>query len=124
MNPLKVFCKPSSEKPANAIEEIPVPWSSSVLMVCTKCGKRLADEKLANTPEEWRRHLKSLARTNQKTQGMRVVNTSCLGPCPENRIAMTLGQTGFRESFKAFTVDPKTSPTEIFNEVILKNPGK
>lgn len=98
-------------------QEENVPWSQAVVMVCTKCSKKImGDERLA---EDLKKDLKGEFK-EIRGKAVRVVTASCLDVCPKNRLTVAVaprsGQT------RTFTFEEGVKTSAVLAEV-LKTPG-
>jgi hypothetical protein len=79
---------------AGAVRTGPTPakWETDVLLVCQRCSAKLPGGLAADgrtTLRQWfRERLGSVGRG----KALRVVETSCLGLCPDGRIAVAIGR--------------------------------
>lgn len=94
----------------NKLKNIEVGWSDNVVMVCTKC---------AESSERIKGELKDIAKS-ELGSSVRVITSSCLNMCPENKVAIVVASKTDNNIFTGFAVDPEISGRELFNS-ILKN---
>lgn len=99
------------------IKQEQVPWSQAVVMVCTKCSKKIAgDERLADDlKKELKGDFKDL-----RGKAIRVVTASCLDVCPKNRLTVAVAPRAGET--RTLTFEPDTKKSELISE-ILKTPG-
>jgi len=100
------------------IENVELGWEETVVLVCTKCGKQFEDD-LRDSPERIKTDLKAKAKS-ELGKKVRVITSSCLNICPENKIAIVKASTQESAVFKAYAVDPNSSGEDLFAK-ILKN---
>ena len=100
------------------IEKVELGWEESVVMVCTKCGKQFEDD-LRDSPDRIKSELKAKAKS-ELGKKVRVITTSCLNICPDNKIAVVKASNKEPSVFEAYAVDPNSSGDELFAK-ILKN---
>lgn len=99
------------------IQQEQVPWSQAVVMVCTKCSKKIVgDERLA---EELKKELKGDFK-DLRGKAIRVVTASCLDVCPKNRLTVAIAPRNGETRTITFEQDTKKS---ALIEEILKTPG-
>jgi NADH:ubiquinone oxidoreductase subunit E len=95
------------------IESAEIPWSEAVVMVCTKCSRRIVgDEALADS---MKKTLKSAFKDAGLGKSVRTVTSSCLDICPSGRVAIAVMRRN--NGTKAITVDPDIKEHELFSEV-------
>ncbi|RYZ75417.1 MAG: hypothetical protein EOP05_07885 [Proteobacteria bacterium] len=97
------------------IEAADVPWSHAVVMVCTKCSKKIVgSEALADDmKKDLKGELKSL-----RGKAVRVVTASCLDVCPKNRMALAIASRN--QDTVALVVDPKTKLSTLVDEILRR----
>lgn len=95
------------------IENADVPWSDAVVMVCTKCSRKLVgDESLA---DQMKKTLKSAFKEGGLGKHVRTVTSSCLDICPKERVAIAVMCRN--DGTHAITVDPKIDDRSLFDQV-------
>ncbi len=94
---------------SNEIEKVETPWTG-LIAVCAKCGRKLGSEDISN---DLKKELKSLAKGSG--QSIRVVTSSCLDICPDDRIAISYTSSG---ETRSVTVEEGTDPTRILESLI------
>lgn len=95
------------------VESADIPWSEAVVMVCTKCSRKIVgDERLA---EEMKKTLKSSFKENGYGKSVRSVTSSCLDICPKDRVAIAVIRR--HGDARAITVHPKIDDKTLFSEV-------
>jgi predicted metal-binding protein len=92
----------------NEIESIPCSWSDKIVMICSKCGNQFEDAKAKEAPERLRSELKAMAKTEMGAS-VRVLLTSCLGMCPEKKLAFAIADKKSENVFKAYALPADTS---------------
>jgi NADH:ubiquinone oxidoreductase subunit E len=99
------------------VEESNVPWSHAVVMVCTKCSKKIVghDGIADDMKKDLKGELKEL-----RGKAVRVVTSSCLDVCPKNRMALAIATRN--NGTRAITVEAKIKTSALVAE-ILKTPG-
>ncbi len=97
----------------NTIEKADVPWSDAVVMVCTKCSRKIVgDERLA---DEFKKTLKSAFKEAGLGKRVRSVTSSCLDVCPKNRVAIAVVRRN--DGTEVVTVEPDIKESELFARV-------
>lgn len=99
------------------IENDKLGWSESVVMICSKCAKQFDNSSALEYPEKLRMELKTMTK-EQLGQKVRVVTTSCLNICPENKITIVKATTNGTETFKSYAVTLETSAHEVMESII------
>lgn len=102
------------------IEEINVGWSETVVMVCTRCGEQFRSQDDQESPERIKKDLKSVSKEKLGKTNVRVITTSCLNICPENKIGIAVASKNEPGVFKAYAVDPEISGEDLFDEILKK----
>lgn len=92
-------------------------WEEAVVMVCSNCGKKLANETLKESPERIKSELKAVVKANFGKK-IRVVTSSCLNICPEEKIAIVVASKIGPDVFKSFVVKPTISSEELYKKII------
>lgn len=99
----------------NKVESADVPWSDAVVMICSKCSRKLVgDEALA---DQFKKSLKTSFKESGLGKSVRTVTSSCLDICPKDRVAIAVLRRS--AGTKAVTVDAKISDAALFSEVKL-----
>jgi C4-type Zn-finger protein len=101
------------------IEETKVPWEKSVVMICSKCGIQFDDLQLSTSPERIKTELKAKTKNELGSLHARIITTSCLNICPENKISIVMASSD-EKIFKAYNVNPNISGTEVFETLFKK----
>jgi predicted metal-binding protein len=95
------------------VEPAEIPWSEAVVMVCTKCSRKIVgDESLADS---FKKTLKSSFKENGFGKSVRTVTSSCLDICPKERVAIAVLRRN--AGTRAITVSPKIDERTLFEEV-------
>jgi predicted metal-binding protein len=94
------------------IEKVIPPWLDGIIMVCTKCGRKMGSEEIS---DKLKHDLKSLVKHGDFDKNIRVVTTSCLDICPDDRIAVAYSGHG---KTKVVTVEEKIDPKELLQDLI------
>lgn len=102
------------------IDEVEAGWSEAVVMVCTDCGGQFSTSELQNSPERIKADLKAVTKANLGKGVVRVINTTCLNICPENKIAITVAKKNSQKVFEAFAVSNDVTGEEVFNKIFKK----
>ena len=110
------FCLPPSREVTPLVSDIEssdVPWTEAVVLVCTKCSRKIAgDESLADA---LKKTLKLAFKDAGFGKNVRSVTSSCLDICPKDRVAIAVAKR--RADTRAITVDPKIDDVALFTEV-------
>ena len=77
---------------ADATVPTPAKWGTDVLLVCQRCAGKLADGIGADGRTTLRQWFKERLGSVGRQKALRVVETSCLGLCPEGRITVAIGR--------------------------------
>ena len=95
------------------VESAEIPWSEAVVMVCTKCSRKIVgDEALADS---MKKTLKHMFKENGFGKNIRTVTSSCLDICPKDRVAIAVVRRD--AGTRAVTVSAKIDDTTLFEEV-------
>ena len=70
----------------------PAQWETDVLFVCQRCSAKLPDGLAPDGRTMLRQWFKERLGSVGRGKALRVVETSCLGLCPERRIAVAIGR--------------------------------
>ena len=81
-----------SPSAADATDPTPVKWETDVLFVCLRCSAKLPGGVGPDGRTTLRQWFKERLGSVGRRQALRVVETSCLGLCPEGRIAVAIGR--------------------------------
>lgn len=101
------------------IQKINLGWESAVVMICKNCGKQFQDQKAQEAPEQIKSKLKAKVKTELGKQ-VRVITTSCLGVCPEDKIVIVLASRKDPAVFKSYSVASEVNTEELY-KVIFNN---
>lgn len=77
---------------ADATEPTPAKWETDVLFVCQRCSSKLPGGLAADGRTSLRQWFKQRLGSVGRQKALRVVETSCLGLCPDGRIAVAIGR--------------------------------
>lgn len=95
------------------VENAEIPWSDAVVMVCTKCSKKIVgDERLA---DDFKKSLKGSFKDAGIGKRVRTVTSSCLDVCPKGRMAVAVAMRN--HGTKMVTVDADIKERDLFDEV-------
>lgn len=96
-------------------------WSGNLVLVCDKCGKKLADAAGGTNPaatlKDW---LKKELVSRSLWGSSRVVVTSCLDICPEERIAIAFLSDRSDLPAQVEAVDPVLERDYILETVLAR----
>ncbi len=93
---------------SHKIDNMEVGWSDKVVMICKRCG---------DSAERMKGELKDIAKS-ELGSSVRVITTTCLNMCPDNKIAIVVASKNDNNVFKGYTVDPDVSGRELFNNIL------
>jgi hypothetical protein len=77
---------------SDATDPTPAKWETDVLFVCLRCSGKLPDGIGPDGRTTLRQWFKERLGSVGRRQALRVVETSCLGLCPDGRIAVAIGR--------------------------------
>jgi len=77
---------------ADETDPTPAKWETDVLFVCQRCSTKLPGGIAADGRTTLRQWFKERLGSVGRGKALRVVETSCLGLCPEGRIAVAIGR--------------------------------
>ena len=87
------------------MDVIEPPFSTGLILICDKCGKRMKADFDENPSRELVARLKKESKEAFGKGEVRAALTSCLDICPENRISVAIVPTGSHaEGARFFTV--------------------
>lgn len=104
------------------MKEALCPWSKVFVAVCTKCHAGIDVSTLqqeGNSGENLKNFLKARMRYEGHAGACRVVNSSCLGLCPEGEQAILIQQHG--ENGQFLVVHPEKDREQIVAKLIEKS---
>ena len=93
-----------------------LPWTESLVMVCSKCGKQFDDQKSIDSPERIKTELKAMAKEKLGDK-VRVINSSCLAICPQRKIAIVKATNVTSNTFTSIEVEPNVATVEIYQSL-------
>lgn len=91
----------------------------AMVLVCEKCGKRIGDDK--NRSHRLASHIKKAAKRRLAKGDLRIVITSCMKVCPDDRIAACIAPSGGDDGVSYYTVpaeDLESSADAIVDAVV------
>ncbi len=71
------------------LRSYPAPWKGELLLVCTKCTKKLKNNSVVANVRKW---LKHRAKQSESGQKMRVIGISCIKMCPKGGVTVSTQQ--------------------------------
>ena len=99
------------------------PFSTGLILICDKCGKRLEADYDENPSRELVARLKKASKDAFGKREVRAALTSCLDICPDNRITVAIVPTGDQSAgARYFTV--KASDTKDTAQTIIEEARK
>ena len=63
-------------------------WHENLILICEKCGKKLEEKSGSNPAHDLKDWLKKELKSRDLWGTTRVVNSTCLDICPEDKIAV------------------------------------
>jgi predicted metal-binding protein len=101
------------------MDVIDPPFSTGLILICDKCGKRMKADFDENPSRELVARLKKESKEVFGKGEVRAALTSCLDICPEDRISVAIVPTGgHTEGARYFTV--KATDVKGTSETIVK----
>jgi len=114
---------------SKSLQKAEVSWSEAVIMICTKCAKKIAvHESDVDLSDTLKHALKTQLKTHLKSDGLqpkiRTLTTSCLDICPDDRVAIAFAigaQKGAQKNaFEAVTMHKNADVNRTAAEIIEK----
>ena len=96
------------------IEKAAVGWSETVVMICSKCGDEFEKNCGKESPDRLRGELKFLVKSLCGKR-IRVLSTTCLSMCPENKLAIAVTTNTKETVFQGYVVSRNVSAQEVFD---------
>jgi predicted metal-binding protein len=100
------------------LEAVEVPWSSLLISICLKCGKKFDLPQEENPSEVLRQNVKTLINERGLKKEVRVVTSSCLNVCPKERLTVVASYDHKEPTFKAYTVPPSINEKELLDSLL------
>lgn len=97
------------------------PWSDALVVICSKCGKKLASKENEDPSEELKGELKSRVKEEGLKHQLRVVTSSCMDLCPKDRIAVAVIRRDGRPAVDTFSVTLETSRDALWKKISKKD---
>ena len=98
------------------IKNVETPFKKALVLVCSSCSKQFSGD-LTRSSDRIKSDLKIKAK-EQFGKEVRVVNSSCLGICPANSLAITCIDL-VDKNFSSIEVDPTIDSSELFNKLFI-----
>lgn len=98
------------------MNDVQPPVSEAIIMVCEKCGKKLASDPENNPSRALQTSLKEAIKSEFGKGKFRAVITSCMDICPKDEIAIAISRSeanGGRDEFFTVTGDTESLKDEI-----------
>jgi hypothetical protein len=95
-------------------------WTERVVMICSRCGEQFKSTLDKNSPEKIKSDLKNWAKANLPQGSTRVITTSCLNICPENKIAITICDKSRPHIFDSVAVAPDIDVSDLAKSLIVR----
>jgi len=89
----------NSFRPLTAVNS---PVSEALILICDKCGSKLATGSISNPAQELKTCLKESIRTLGQKDRFRAATTSCLGLCPEGKATVAIATS---DQTRFFTIE-------------------
>jgi predicted metal-binding protein len=97
------------------------PVSEALILICEKCGKKLAPDSEPNPARELQLLLKEKIKNQGKKGQLRAVITSCMDLCPKGEIAIGISVTaGKNRYFTLEGVDHEAASELLFEQLDKK----
>ncbi len=96
------------------------PWSDELVVICSKCGKKLASKDNEDPSELLKSELKARVKEEELKHQLRVVTSSCMDLCPKDRIAVAVIRRDGHPAVDTFSVSLETSASAIWNKISKK----
>ena len=93
------------------------PWSDALVLICSKCGRKLESDVGEDLSEKIKSDLKSRIKEEDLKDRIRVSTSSCMDICPKDRIAITVAKRAGQPAIESFSVSPDASPSEIWEKI-------
>ncbi|WP_414545788.1 hypothetical protein [Nostoc sp. CCY0012] len=93
---------------------------ASLVFVCSQCAPELPHKGLTAS-EELQNWLKSRLKFDGLWGEFRVVSTSCLGVCPQRRVAVVLGSNAGGGKIRCLIIDPQSDRQLLYSRIKQKN---
>ena len=88
-------------------------WKKTGVWICTKCFKETDIAEVLKS--DFKTKLKALGLSKE----IRVMTSSCLGVCPENKQAIFVQELGSQPA--VYAIDPKTESDELFRKLLTRS---
>lgn len=103
---------PANSRPS--IIAIPsVTPQANLVFVCSQCAPELPHRGLT-AAEELQNWLKTRLKFEKLSRKFRVVSTSCLGVCPNGRVAVVLGSDASSGKMRCLIIDPQGDREQLY----------
>ncbi len=90
-----------------------------IVMICSHCGEQFKSSNGIGAVERIKSELKTCIKEKMSNGEVRVVTTSCLSLCPENKIAVVVSDPHQTINFKGLTIDPEISKEQLFDQIFI-----
>jgi hypothetical protein len=104
-------------------EPTPAKWETDVLFVCQRCSSKLPGGIAADGRTTLRQWFKERLGSVGRGKALRVVETSCLGLCPDGRIAVAIGRELSAEPAMLRSVETEADRETIYRLAVGDQPG-
>ena len=106
-----------------ATDPAPAKWETDVLFVCQRCSAKLPDGLAPDGRTMLRQWFKERLGSVGRGKALRVVETSCLGLCPERRIAVAIGREQAAEPAIIRSVATEADREAVYRAALGDQPG-
>ena len=117
---------PAAASPAlvkDDTDPTPAKWETDVLFVCLRCSSKLPDGIGPDGRTTLRQWFKERLGSVGRQKALRVVETSCLGLCPEGRIAVAIGREFSAEPAIIRSVANEADRETVYRLALGDQPG-
>ena len=117
---------PVPARPAPALADTgptPAKWETDVLLVCLRCSAKLPDGLAPDGRTMLRQWFKERLGSVGRQKALRVVETSCLGLCPERRVAVAIGRELAAEPAIIRSVATEAEREAVYRAALGDQPG-
>jgi hypothetical protein len=104
-------------------EPTPAKWETDVLFVCLRCSGKLPGGLAPDGRTTLRQWFKDRLGSVGRSKALRVVETSCLGLCPEERVAVAIGRELAGEPPLIRSVATEAEREAVYRAAVGDQPG-
>ena len=99
-------------------EKVEVPFKK-IVMICSHCGDQFKSSEGMNKVERIKSELKSCVKEKLAQGEVRVVTSSCLSVCPENKIAVVIFDPHQANNLRGLAIDPEITKEQLFDQIFI-----